>query len=257
MFNFKNKKILVTAGSYGLGRAIVDDFLKAGAQVVTCSRSEENLKELALTHLGQVFVEKTDLTDVKAIEHFVKSAIQKLGGLDVVVFNPPHSVKMPVGELHLEDWKKSFDAIYTAMIATVSAVLPELKNSKIPSVVVISSIAAIEPIDIMPTSSVLRGGIAAWVKLMSREYGPQGIRFNAVMPGFTETPAVKGGFEKRAKTQGKSSEELIKEFSQNVPLRRMGTPHELANAVLFLASELASYITGTTLLVDGGASRGI
>jgi len=159
--------------------------------------------------------------------------------------------------MSLFDWKKSFDAIYSSQHTAVESVLPSMMDAGQGAVVVISSMAAVEPIDIMPASSVLRGGIASWIKLMAREYGRNGIRFNAVMPGFCDTSAVRKGMEKRAEAQNKPVDLVIEEFIQNVPLRRLGKPEEIAQAVQFLSSDAASFISGTTLLVDGGLVRGV
>ena len=122
---------------------------------------------------------------------------------------------------------------------------------------VVSSLAAIEPLDIMPASSVFRGGIAAWVKLMTREYGSRGLRFNAVEPGYIDTYIVQEGVTRTARETGRSPEEVMAELSQPIPLKRFGTPEEIAEVVYFLTSELASYVSGTCLLVDGGLVRGV
>jgi len=254
---FKDKRVIVTAGTQGLGLANVEAYLAEGAFVATCARSEDQLMALQEKHGDHLFVKKVDLLEVHQTQSFVKDAVAQFKGLDIFVFNAPHSVKVPIPQLTLEDWKKSFDCIYTSLLAASQIAVPELVKSKNSALIVISSLAAVEPIDVMPASSVLRSGIAAWVKLMAREYGPQGVRFNAVMPGFMETAAVKKGFAKKAEALGITLEEFIKTFTNNVPLRRLGKPSEIASAVQFLSSDEASFITGTTLLVDGGLVRGV
>jgi len=255
--SFKDKKVIVTAGTEGLGRATVEAFIKAGARVATCARSDDKLASLKEAFGDQILVHKVDLLDASSTKSFTETAAKELGGVDSLIFNPPHSVKVPIPDLSIDDWKKSFDAIYSSMIAATEGVLPALLQSGSGSLTVISSLAAIEPIDIMPASSVLRSGIAAWVKLMTREYGPKGLRFNAIMPGFMDTTAVRKGMKKKAAVQGKSEDQVIEEFTQNVPLRRLGKPAEIAQAALFLSSDAASFISGTTLLVDGGLVRGV
>lgn len=252
----QNKKIIVTAGTDGLGRATVEAFAREGAIVATCARRQEKLDELQEQLGANVITAQADLHDGAATKNFVSDSITKLGGLDCLVFNPPHSVKKQISALSLEDWQASYESILGGMIATVHEAMPSLMKNK-GSVVVISSIAAIQPIDIMPPSSVFRGGVAAWLKLMAREYGANGVRFNAVQPGFTDTPAVRGSLQKMAVTQNKSVDQVAAELSENVALKRLGRPQEVAEVVLFLASERASYITGTNILVDGGLSRGV
>lgn len=249
-------RVLVTAGTQGLGRAIVEAFIKQGDCVYTCARTEKDLNHLKKELGDHLFVKALDLMSLDEVKNFAGTVLSEFSGLDVLVFNPPHSVKIPISRFTLDDWQKSFVALYLSMIAAVDAVLPSMKKQKQGSIVVISSVGAIEPIDNMPASSVLRGGMGAWVKLMAREYGPLGIRFNTVQPGFCDSPAVRKNLLARAQSLGKSVEEVMAELVKNVPLRRMGSPEDIAQSVLFLASDKAAYITGTNLLVDGGMTRG-
>lgn len=255
--SFKNKKIIVTGGSAGLGRAIVEAFLADGANVATCARHPETLDELKRKYGDQIFVKRVDLMRMEDTKDFMELAAKKFGGIDTLVFNPPHSVKVPISKLTLDDWHRSFDAIYSCMLVAVAVVIPKMAQARKGSVVVVSSLAAIEPIDSMAASSVLRSGVASWVKLMTREYGPKGLRFNAVMPGFMDTPAVRKTLANLAKEQGKSVGAVTKALVRTVPLRRLGTARDVAQAVMFLASDVASFISGTTLLVDGGLVKGV
>ena len=255
--SFKDKRILVTAGTQGLGRSIVDLYLKDGARVALCARSEDQLSAIEEQFGSQVIARPVDLMDLNSTQSFVSGVIQKWKGLDHVIVNPPHSVKAPISQLSLSDWQQSYDAIYQSMLAVVKTALPSLLEQKEASVVVVSSLAAIEPLDIMPASSVFRGGIAAWVKLMTREYGSRGLRFNAVEPGYIDTYIVQEGVTRTARETGRSPEEVMAELSQPIPLKRFGKPEEIAEVVYFLTSELASYVSGTCLLVDGGLVRGV
>ena len=195
--------------------------------------------------------------DRNATQGFVSSVVREWEGLDHVVVNPPHSATVPISQLTLTDWQQGYEAIYRSMLAVVETALPSLLQQDDASVVVISSIAALEPMDIVPASSVLRGGIAAWVKLMTREYGSRGVRFNAVEPGYINTHIVQTGVARTARDTGRAPEEVMAELSQPIPLKRFGKPEEVAKAVYFLTSELASYVSGTCLLVDGGLVKGV
>ena len=255
--SFRDKRVLVTGGTQGLGRSIVELYLKDGARVALCARSEDPLDDMRQRFGAQVIARKVDLMDLEATQRFVSGVVREWQGLDHVVVNPPHSATVPISQLTLADWQQGYDALYRSMLAIVETALPSLLEQKGASVVVISSIAAPEPMDVVPASSVLRGGIAAWVKLMTREYGAEGVRFNAVEPGYVETHIVQEGVARRAKETGRSPEELMDDMSQPIPLKRFGEPEEIAKVVYFLTSELASYVSGTCLLVDGGLVRGV
>ena len=248
---------MVTGGTRGLGRAIVNLYLDDGARVALCSRSEEALNAIEEQYGSQVIARQVDLMDLNATQGFVSSVVAAWKGLDHVIVNPPHSATVPISQLTLTDWQKSYEAIYRSMLGVVETALPSLLRQEGASVVVVSSIAALEPMDIVPASSVLRGGIAAWVKLMTREYGSRGVRFNAVEPGYINTHIVQAGVARTARDTGRSPEEVMAELSQPIPLKRFGKPEEVAKAVYFLTSELASYVSGTCLLVDGGLVRGV
>lgn len=255
--SFEGKKIIVTAGTDGIGRAIVEDFIQAGAQVAVCARSESNLQLLKNQFGNKIFVKATDLLDPEEARIFVEDAIKIMNGCDGFVFNPPHVVKNTISNLSLSDWQKSFDGIFQSMVAATDAVLPKMIQQKHGSIVIVSSLVAVEPIDKLAASSVLRGSIAGWVKLMAREHGVNGIRINAVQPGYTDTKTVRQGMQKRALAEGKTESAVIEEFCKNVAMNRLAKPEEIAHGVLFLTSELASFVTGTNLLIDGGLVRGI
>ena len=206
---------------------------------------------------SRVIARSVDLMDLDATQRFVSGVIEEWKGLDHVIVNPPHSATVPISQLTLADWQQGYDAIYRSMLAIIETALPSLLERKSASVVVISSVAAIDPIDIVPASSVLRGGIAAWVKLMTREYGSRGLRFNAVEPGYIDTHIVQEGVARTARQTGQSPEEVIAGLSRPIPLGRMGRPEEIAKVVYFLTSDLASYVSGTCLLVDGGLVKGV
>ena len=255
--SFRDKRILVTAGTRGLGRSIVELYLQDGARVALCARSEDELRALEEQYGSQVIAHPVDLMDVDAAQGFVSAVVHEWNGLDHVIVNPPHSATVQVSQLALADWQQGYDAILRSMLAVAETALPSLLEQKKASIVVISSMAAVEPMDVVPVSSVLRGGIAAWVKLMTRAYGSRGVRFNAVEPGYIDTHIVREGVTRRARETGRSADEAMAELSQPIPLKRFGRSGEVAHAVYFLTSELASYVSGTCLLVDGGLVRGV
>lgn len=256
MKNLNHKHYIVTAGTKGLGRACVDEIVARGGKVATCARTQADLDELKELYGDSVLVQAVDLYDEAQIHNFLEASLKAFGSLDGLVINPPHSIKVPIDQMSLSDWQKSYDAIIRLMVQCANICVDSLKSSQ-GSVVVISSIAAIEPIAKMPASSVLRAGVDSWLKLMTQMYAPQGVRFNGVQPGFMNTAAVAKSLAKIAEMQGKEPEAFKKEFLQQVPLKRLGRPDEIAKATLFLLSDDASFISGTSLLVDGGLTKGV
>lgn len=254
---FKNKKVIVTAGTDGIGRAIVDGFIEGGAKVAVCARSDNNLALLKEKHGDQILVKSADLLDPNNAKSFVQEVVTEWGKVDHFVFNPPHVVKNTIAELSLSDWQKSFNGIFQSMVSASDGILTSMKEHRQGTIVVVSSLVAVEPLNRLAASSVLRGSVAGWVKLMAGEYGPYGIRVNAIQPGYTDTNAVRKGMEKKAVLEGKTPEQVTEEFCQAVGLRRLAQPSEIADGVLYLSSDQSSFVTGTNLLVDGGLVRGV
>ncbi|MCP5463893.1 MAG: SDR family oxidoreductase [Deltaproteobacteria bacterium] len=257
MTNFKNKNYVVTCGSKGIGRAVVTLLLSEGATVQTCARSTEAFADLKEQYPQSLFVTNADLLDPSSVQAFAKESMENLKSIDGFVFNPPHVVKKPINELTGEDWQTSVQGLLTCLIDLTQSFLENLKSQETTSVVVISSLAEVEPIEKLAASSVLRGSMAGWLKMMAQTYGAEGIRFNGVRPGYTDTPILNAGFQKKSQATGKSVDQIKAEVVKQVPLQRLGEPNEIAKVVGFFLSEQSSFVTGTSLLVDGGITKGI
>lgn len=256
-YDLKDKIAIVTAGTRGIGRGIVDLLLNQGAKVGVCARNEERLKELKDKHSDRIFIKPADLENSDEVSSFVKEVIEEWGSVDHLFYNASNPVKNTVSKLTLEDWDRSYNGIIRSLIAAGQIVIPKMKKGGGGTITVISSLTASEPISYLATSSVLRAGLAAWIKLMAKEYGSSKIRVNAVLPGYTRTDLLNMAAEIEADKDGISIDDVYKKWSNLISLERVAETEEVANAALFLASPGASYISGTSLLVDGGTVKGI
>lgn len=253
-YNMSGHVAIVTAGTQGIGRAIVDLLITQGASVAVCARNEDRLAELTAVYSDKVFTARADLYDSGSMSAFIHAAVARFGTVDHFFYNAPNPPKGRLSALTPEDWTSSYQGIITNLNTASQLLVPVFQKKKRGNIVVISSLVAIAPMIDLAASSVVRAGLAAWVKLMAKEYGKDGIRVNAILPGFTMTPALEQAARLESGTRGIEQEGVYAEWSSKISLKRLAKPEEIAHASLFLASSGASYITGTTLLVDGGAS---
>ncbi|MCE4618338.1 MAG: SDR family oxidoreductase [Desulfurococcales archaeon] len=245
----------VTASTKGIGNGIARVLLECGAKVVINGRTEEGVKE-ALSKLSKygdrVHGVAADLSNEGEAERFVKESVDFLGGLDALVYVPP---PVPGGRfmaLGMRLWRLSYRLLIEAAIEAVSAAYSHLIDSDNASITFITSIAAWEPLPEIATSSVLRPGLHAMTILLARELGPDGIRVNAVIPGYIETDRLVSVAGMRAKEKGTSVDEELRKMAMRVPLGRLGDPTDIGWLVAFLASPRATYITGALIPVSGG-----
>jgi 3-oxoacyl-[acyl-carrier protein] reductase len=239
---------LVTGGSKGIGRAIAAGLVAEGGRVAIASRSPDNVREAAeaIGARGYVF----DSRDLDAVDGLVDAVESDLGPIDVYVANtggPPAGAD-PLGFTR-EQWEDAYRSLVLSPMTFLKRLLPGMRERGWGRVVAIESIAVREPIDTLELSNAHRPGVVAAFKVLARQAAGDGVTLNVVHPGRIATDRVVG-------TAG-SLEAAQEEARQTIPAGRLGTPEELAAAVVFLCSERASYITGTSLLVDGGSSRSV
>lgn len=250
----EGKRVLVTASTKGIGFAVAREFLKEGAKVFISSRKEENVRKALeeLSNLGEVWGTVANLVRREDRERLVEEARKVMGGIDVFVFNTGGPPSKPFSETSLEDWERSYKLLLESAVHLTKLVLPEMVERGWGRVVYITSVAIKLPIEGLVLSNAVRVGIAGLLKTLVKEYAGSGVTFNSVLPGYTLTDRVKEVLAKKAEMEGKSFEKVLREMEEKIPLKRLGRPEEVAKAVVFLASEAASYITGTFLQVDGG-----
>lgn len=238
-----DKKALVFGSSTGIGRAVAESLLHEKSRVILNSRSadrlEQSVKELK-AHGGVL----ADLTKPLEAKRATAEAIHQLNGLDILVMNTGGPNKGSFLEITNEQWHLDFQNLWMSFVEAVKEALPVMKKQKYGRILLVTSLAAKEPLPNLTTSNGLRSGLAGLCKSLANEVAADGITVNLLLPGYTATDRLK---------ELNLSEEKIKQL---VPAGRLGEPQELANLASFLASPLAGYITGQSIAVDGGVLRG-
>jgi len=237
---------IVCGASSGLGLASAEALAEEGANVAMLARRREQL-ELDAERIGALAV-RGDVTNAADLERLVSKTLEAFGGIDVVVWNSGGPPPGKAAEITDDSLEAAFELLLLPAVRLVRLALPHLERSPAGRVICITSSAVKEPVPHLALSNTIRPGVTGWAKSLARELGPKGITVNCVAPGRIDTPRMKEVYGE----DGPSAEELAQ-----IPLGRMGTPREFGDVVCFLASERASYVTGVTLLVDGGISRGL
>lgn len=254
----RGKRALVTAASKGLGRAVAAALLAEGCRVAISSSSEERIQATAteLAPGGEVHAMSADLAQADECADLVDWAVHTLGGLDVLVNNaggPPPGTFESIDEAQ---WRHAFDSLLMSAVRVTRAALPALRLDGGGSIVNLTSLTVKQPIDHLLLSNSLRPAIVGMAKTLSREAAPA-VRVNNIATEHILTDRIREIAAFRAAGSGRGLEEELDAWGKEVPMRRFGTPEELAAAVVFLAGNGASYITGVTLAVDGGLDRGL
>jgi 3-oxoacyl-[acyl-carrier protein] reductase len=256
----KNKRALVTGASRGLGYAAALGLAREGACLAINSRSPEAI-QLAAQGLSaetgsQVAPIPGDVVSPEFAGQLVERAVEALGGLDILITN---SGGPPAGKFEsLDDaaWLAAVELNLMSHVRLIRAALPHLRRSSTPSVLTVTSYSVKQPIPGLILSNSIRASTIGLTKTLAQELGGEGIRFNSILPGWTETERVESLLETRARTNQTSAEEEYKKQTAEIALGRMARPEEFANVAVFLVSPAASYLTGIMLNVDGGVVKG-
>lgn len=252
----KNKTVIVLASSSGIGFAVAMEFAREKANVMLFARSEtklEEAKEKIYSETG-ISVEYTvgDVTKKKDIEKLVKNTVDTYGSIYALFNNAGGPQAASFNDLEDKDWIEAFELTLLSYIRAIRLVLPYMKKAGIGKIVNNTSISIKQAIDNLILSNTFRTGIVGLTKTLSKELAPDNILINVVGAGKTATERVNYLDSERAKSENKSLEEIQKQSAKSIPLGRYGNPEELAKLVVFLCSEANTYITGQSILVDGG-----
>ena len=258
-YKIKGKTALVSASSKGIGRAIAELFIQEGCNVAICSTNEENLKRTAKEMKLKFGVEPLwvvcDIDKPEQIESAVNVVTQKFGTIDILVNNCGGPIPGYFETLSDENWEAAFDQVLMSVIRFTRLVLPGMKSKNWGRIINITSLSVKQPVDNLILSNSLRSAVTAFAKTLSNQVGKYNITVNNVAPGYTLTSRIHELAEVRAEHAGATKEKILELMSEEVPMKRLADPSEIASLVVYLASQQAGYITGSTIGVDGGAIR--
>jgi meso-butanediol dehydrogenase / (S,S)-butanediol dehydrogenase / diacetyl reductase len=249
------KVAIVTGGGTGIGRAITERFVADGARVCITGRRAEVLEAVAASlPKERVKTCASDVTDPQDVDRIVQTALSFGRGLQVLINNA--GAEQPMGgvvDLDAAVWNRVLAVNLTGPFLMMKAVIPRLIEGGGGSIVNISSLAGLVNLPGLPAYCASKGGLISLSKQVAVDYGPSNVRCNVVCPGATMTEMFVGGMRPFAQACGVELEEVFHTFSEDIPLRRLSSPHEMAGLCSFLASDDASFLTAAVIPVDGGA----
>jgi 3-oxoacyl-[acyl-carrier protein] reductase len=256
----KDKVALVTAASRGLGAAAALEFAREGARLAICARNVRPL--MATSHQiaeetgAEVLAVAADVSQAAEVIRLVETTMDRFGRIDVLVTNAGGPPSGSFTDLEAEDWEAAAQLTLMSVVRLCYEVVPIMQHQGGGSILAVTSLSVKQPLENLVLSNSLRMGVIGLVKSLSNELGPYGIRVNAICPGWTRTERVDELLEARAAKSGATVQEEAAKITSSTPLGRMAEPVEFARTAVFLASPAASYITGVSLLVDGGQYKG-
>lgn len=255
----EGRRALVLAGTSGLGLATARALAGEGALVALCGRdavrAERAAREVAEGTGGRVVGLQADVSDAAQVERVVGDAAGALGGLDILVTNAGGPPPGTFEALDDEAWARAVDLTLMSVVRSVRAALPHLERSQGGAVLALASSSVKAPIGNLTLSNVLRPAVQALMKTLSLELAGRGIRVNTLSPGRVLTPRITQLDQARAKREGSTLDAVREASVKAIPLGRLGDPDEFGMVAAFLVSDAASYMTGSSILVDGGMVR--
>lgn len=258
--DLRDRVAVVAASSAGIGRAVAEVFAREGARVVMNGRREDVLtqaaREIAETTGAQIETVPGDLTRAEDCQRLIDRAVGRFGAIDALVTNAGGPPSRSFEDLEDDDWRAAVDLTLMSVVRLIRAALPHLRRSR-GSIVNVTSIAVKQPHPGLVLSNSIRPGIVGLGKTLAQDLAEAGIRVNDVGPGLIWTDRQRYLTDVRARQEGIPVEEIVRRQEATVPMRRYGTPEEVANLIVFLSSSRAGYITGTTVMVDGGIDRSL
>jgi 3-oxoacyl-[acyl-carrier protein] reductase len=256
----RDRVAIVAASSQGIGRAAAQAFAAEGCRVAMCARKRPALQQAAEKIQQQynvpVLAEAFDVTDAGAVRDFVKSVVARFGSVDICVTNaggPP--AKGFLATSH-DDWRQALDQNFLSTVYFAHEVIPHMQAKRWGRIITITSITTKQPVPDLVLSNAVRTAVVGLVKSLANEFGKDGILVNNVAPGYTATDRLKDLARSRSAATNQSEKDIYEGWAKDSALKRVALPEEVADTIVWLASERASFITGQTILVDGGAYKG-
>ena len=257
----KNKVAVVAAASQGLGRAIAEELAREGARVAICARTpaalEATAEEIRRATGAEVLGVTADVTRAEEVERFVAAAVERWGAVHIAVANAGGPPAKEFAAITLEDWERAVALNLMSSVYLARAVLPRMRAQKWGRLLFLTSASVKQPIDGLLLSNSVRSAVAGLAKSLANEYARDNVLVNVLCPGFIGTERLEELAATLAAQKGVSPDEIRRGWAAQIPMGRIGEPKELAALAAFLASERASYITGTAIAVDGGRTRSL
>jgi 3-oxoacyl-[acyl-carrier protein] reductase len=257
----RDRVAIVAASSQGIGRAAAQAFAAEGCRVAMCARKRPALQQAAEKIQQQynvpVLAEAFDVTDAGAVRDFVKSVVARFGSVDICVTNaggPPAKGFLATSN---DDWRQALDQNFLSTVYFAHEVIPHMQAKHWGRIITITSITTKQPVPDLVLSNAVRTAVVGLVKSLANEFGKDGILVNNVAPGYTATDRLKDLARSRSAATHQSEEDIYEGWGKDSALKRVGLPEEVADTIVWLASERASFVTGQTILVDGGAYKGL
>jgi meso-butanediol dehydrogenase/(S,S)-butanediol dehydrogenase/diacetyl reductase len=249
----KDKVALITGGGAGIGAKIAERFVAEGAKVCICDIQPEALDRMKAKFPPEtVTISHGDVTQPEDVREMVGQTVEFGGKIDILVNNAAVDAKGKVVDMDTGQWQKVLDTNVNGAFLTAKAAIPEMIKAGGGAIVNISALAGIRCLPEMPAYCTSKGALISLTQQIALDYGPSRIRCNAICPGPVKAGLLEAGTTAYAEETGRDVEEIFEQLTENIPLRRIADPEEVAAACVFLASDEASYITGSTLMVDGG-----
>lgn len=256
-----NKNALICASSAGIGKGIATELAKEGANVSILGRDESKLakatEEISRVAKGKVMSSQCDLNDFSAIERVYNQTHSTFGAIDILINNQGGPLPGNFEDISLEETQVALNTNLLSVLHITKLCLQDMKQSQFGRIVNILSVSAKEPIPNMFLSNTIRPAVLGFAKSISTNYADQGITVNSLLPNAVLSDRTSYFVNKSAEEQNITFEEALELAGKNLPTKYIATPEEFAKIAVFLCSPIASYINGTSICVDGGASKGL
>jgi len=257
----KDRVAVVAASSRGLGQAVARGLAKEGAKLALCARTASALDatadEIRRETGVEVMTRALDVTDHAEVRRFVAAVIERFGHLDICVANAGGPPAKSFAETTIEDWRAAAELNLMSTVCFAKETLPAMQRQRWGRFIAITSVAVKQPVEGLILSNAVRSGVSGLLKTLANEYGRDGVLVNNVCPGYTATARLVELSCSLAAKEGVDPAAIEERWARQTALGRVGRPEEFADLVVFLASERAAYITGTSIAVDGGLVKGL